>query len=69
MNWSESIKAFKSYLILERGLSENTLENYIFDIQKLVEYLPLDYEFITPYLKNSIHLNQGSQVSFIQRNL
>ena len=39
MNWSESIKAFKSYLILERGLSENTLENYIFDVQKLIAYL------------------------------
>ncbi|MCH2655856.1 MAG: tyrosine recombinase XerD [Flavobacteriales bacterium] len=38
MNWSESIKAFKSYLILERGLSENTLENYIFDVQKLIAY-------------------------------
>ena len=39
MNWSESIKAFKSYLILEKGLSENTLENYIFDVQKLIAYL------------------------------
>ncbi len=39
MNWSESIKAFKSYLLLERGLSENTLENYVFDVQKLTAYL------------------------------
>lgn len=39
MNWSESIKAFKSYLLLERGLSENTLENYVFDVQKLIAYL------------------------------
>ena len=39
MNWSEGIKAFKSYLILEKGLSENTLENYIFDVQKLIAYL------------------------------
>ena len=39
MNWSESIIAFKSYLILERGLSENTLENYVFDVQKLIAYL------------------------------
>jgi len=38
MNWSEGIKAFKSYLLLERGLSDNTAVNYVFDVQKLVTY-------------------------------
>ena len=38
MNWSEGIKAFKSYLLLERGLSENTVVNYVYDVHKLVKY-------------------------------
>lgn len=38
MNWSEGIQAFKSYLLLERGLSENTVVNYVYDVQKLVAY-------------------------------
>ena len=38
MKWSEGIQAFKSYLLLERGLSENTVVNYVYDVQKLVAY-------------------------------
>ena len=38
MKWSEGIQAFKSYLLFERGLSENTVVNYVYDVQKLVAY-------------------------------
>jgi len=39
MNWSTYIKDYLTYLRIERGLSENTIKNYSFDLQKLVNYL------------------------------
>lgn len=38
-NWSTYIKSFQSYMTIERGLSKNTIANYTFDIEKLIEYL------------------------------
>lgn len=37
--WKSYIKEYQNYLKLERGLSENTIENYSFDIEKLVSFL------------------------------
>jgi len=31
-SWKSYIKEYKSYLKLERGLSENTIANYAFDV-------------------------------------
>ena len=39
MNWNSYIKSYQSYLKIERGLSKNTVENYTFDIARLVLYL------------------------------
>lgn len=39
MNWQQALKDFKSYLLLERGLSENSVLNYSLDISKLINYL------------------------------
>lgn len=41
MNWAIDIKSFKSYLILERGLAENSIDAYQRDVEKFVEYLQL----------------------------
>lgn len=38
MNWSTSIKGFKSYLMLERAMAQNTIEAYMRDIGKLREF-------------------------------
>lgn len=38
-SWKAYIKEYKTYLKLERGLSENTIENYVFDIEKLIGFL------------------------------
>lgn len=39
MNWNGFIKNYQSYLKIERGLSENTIGNYTFDILRLVDFL------------------------------
>jgi integrase/recombinase XerD len=39
MNWNHYISSFTSYLKLERGLSKNTIENYVLDIEKLCQHL------------------------------
>ena len=38
-SWISYIKEYKNYLKLERGLSQNTIDNYVFDIEKLTGYL------------------------------
>ena len=37
--WQTYIREYQNYLKLERGLSENTIANYTFDIEKLVSFL------------------------------
>lgn len=38
MSWEKSIKEFKSYLRIERSLSNNTVDSYIRDISKLASF-------------------------------
>lgn len=47
-NWAPYINGFKSYLLLERSLSENTIEAYLRDIKKLVEFLELSEIHASP---------------------
>lgn len=39
MKWNQSIEDYQYFLKIERGLSYNTIDNYIRDINKLVAYL------------------------------
>lgn len=41
MNWTPTIKGFKSYLQLERSLSENSIEAYLHDVEMLVQFLEI----------------------------
>ncbi len=47
-NWESYIKEYKSYLKLERGLSENTIANYAFDVEKLVLHLENTSQEVSP---------------------
>ncbi|MEW5675100.1 site-specific tyrosine recombinase XerD [Flavobacterium enshiense] len=38
-SWISYIKEYKNYLQLERGLSQNTIDSYIFDVEKLTGFL------------------------------
>ncbi|SDI50274.1 site-specific tyrosine recombinase XerD [Winogradskyella thalassocola] len=42
MKWEDAIKMYIEYLKIERGLAQNTIDNYTFDVKKLIKYL---YEF------------------------
>ena len=39
MKWDRALRDYKDYLRIERGLSHNSIENYAFDIQKLIDWL------------------------------
>ncbi len=39
MKWNEALKNFKNYLKIERNLSINTIESYLFDVKKLIIFL------------------------------
>ena len=42
MSWKNNINGFRSYLMLERNLSENSIESYVRDVNKLVDYLDMN---------------------------
>ncbi len=39
MNWKQALQDYKYYLKIERGLSENSIQNYGRDVQKLINFL------------------------------
>lgn len=46
--WATYINDYKTYLKIERGLSANSLTNYIFDINRLVKYLEYNGIEVSP---------------------
>ena len=48
MNWTTLLKHFQSYMRIERGLSKNTIDNYTFDIERLIAYLEEHQMEISP---------------------
>jgi len=39
MKWKHALTDYRHYLKIERGLSRNSIENYTYDIKKLINYL------------------------------
>ena len=48
MNWQNSIKEYKMYLKIERGLSKNTIDSYTKDLEKLCLFLKENNISISP---------------------
>jgi len=48
MNWVSSIKGFKNYLQLELSLSANSIDAYLRDVEKFVQYLELKEIDVNP---------------------
>jgi len=58
MDWSSSIKGFKAYLILERSLSAHSIDAYVRDIKKFVEFLALNEIEVNPVDVKHGHLSK-----------
>lgn len=56
--WQSYIKEYQNYLRLERGLSKNTIENYSFDIEKLVLFLEQHNIKVSPLQINEETIQQ-----------
>jgi len=56
VNWESAIKEFKTYLQLERSLSPNSVEAYLRDINKLVQFLSTQNNTTAPELMERKHL-------------
>ncbi|WP_306353878.1 site-specific tyrosine recombinase XerD [Flavobacterium sp. '19STA2R22 D10 B1'] len=48
--WKSYIKSYQSYLKIERGLSQNSVDNYIYDVEKLCQFLEENIIDISPVL-------------------
>jgi len=48
MNWKQAIGDFNNYLLIERGLSDNSVLNYTLDIQKLINFLEVNSIAVSP---------------------
>jgi integrase/recombinase XerD len=69
MKWDDSIKGFEEYLRLEKALSSNSINAYINDINKLLDFLKDYFKGITPqkvrlnHLKSFVEWLNGKGVS------
>lgn len=55
-DWKSTILGYKSYIMLERSMSENTVEAYIADVKKLVFFLDEKEDKSTPTELTPKHL-------------
>ena len=39
MQWANALKDYQIYLLLERGLSENSISSYTYDVQGFIDYI------------------------------
>ena len=60
MKWNQAITHYKSYLHIERGLSENSIINYAYDLYKLVQWLEANEISVSP-----IHISEKTVQEFI----
>lgn len=58
MNWTSYIKGYKSFLALEKSLSENSIEAYLRDVERLTQFLELKAYNISPKEIELTHLQQ-----------
>lgn len=60
MNWKQALTDYQHYLKIERGLSDNTQQNYARDIKKLIVFLETHNVEDTP-----IHLSKETVQRFV----
>jgi integrase/recombinase XerD len=58
MNWSAAIQSFRDYLLLERSMSHHTIEAYLNDVSKFVQWLELEGRTLPPLAVKADDLTQ-----------
>src|SRR5688572_8209295 len=58
MNWKILIQGFKSYLQLEKSLSENSVDAYLRDVEKLCQFFDYKKEAVAPTAVELEHLQE-----------
>ncbi len=61
MNWDTYIKQFGQYLKLERSLSQNSIDAYVRDVEKLKQFMELSELKVSPLKTSSGHLEKFIQ--------
>jgi integrase/recombinase XerD len=56
LNWATYIKQFANYLKLERSLSVNSVEAYVRDVEKLNQFMEMNYPALSPMKVTAKHL-------------
>lgn len=56
VNWDLHIKGFGHYLKLERSLSENSIQAYVRDVEKLKQFMEGDHPKVSPLTLTTKHL-------------
>lgn len=56
MVWSPYIKGFEAYLLMEKSLSKNSIEAYLRDVHKLVEFLEMKGQDLMPEKVKTRHI-------------
>ena len=54
-DWDKLTDAYGAYLMLEKGLSDNTRESYIDDVNKLKKYVGKEPELLRDITLDSLH--------------
>ena len=71
MTWSEAIENYANYLRFENNASENTIEAYVSDLQKLQDFAEQNLMNITPITISYEHLQeflyQISKINYSER--
>ena len=71
MRQSDYLKEFETYLLLEKGLSENTTTNYLRDLRQFLSYINKDVQEINEHDVEQYlsYLNEHYASSSITRKL
>jgi tyrosine recombinase xerD len=71
MTWNEAIENYTNYLRFEKNASENTIEAYVSDLQKLQDFAEQNLMNITPITISYEHLQeflyQVSKINYSER--